>query len=614
MPPLLLPTPRSVTLTGGAVRARVNPDVIGTLDAGAVRHAEGYRLTISDPSRAGARVVGSGGTAGSGARGAASAATGEGNGGVTLAYATEAGLRHGRTTLRQLVRQYGEVLPCVVIEDEPAFAHRGVMLDVSRDKVPTMASLREYVGSFAAMKLNHVQLYTEHTFAYEGHEEVWLDCSPVTPGEARELDEFAARLGVTLAPNQNCFGHLHKWMKLEKYAHLAETHGEWVFMEWPRWGPFSLCPGEAGSIELVRDMLRQLTPCFRAGVVNVGCDETFDIGQGRSKGAVEARGGGERGRAAVYFDFVKQVAQAARDVGKRPMLWADIALSHPEMLGEFPEGAIGLAWGYEVDSDFSAWCDRMGEHGIEAWVCPGTSSWRSITGRTRERRANVENAGAARKRGAVGYLMTDWGDMGHHQQWPIALNAIAQAAQEAWNPGVPVDVRAVALHVFGDESLETGAWLDRLGDVDAHIRLIGGGKEGGEPKVIRNATALFRDLHRADPLPDPIPAPMEAWERAAANLTMCEETVPGTLERESLVGREIAHTLATARLAVEHAMATRGERGLAGRSPEYRAWLVDLARQVHRELESLWLVRNRVGGLSRSSWHYQKIVDRVGGR
>lgn len=487
------------------------------------------------------------------------------------------------------------------IEDSPAFATRGVMLDVSRDKVPTMAMLEEAAQAFAALKLNHLQLYTEHTFAYAGHDEVWLDCSPVTPDEARELDASCKKIGITLAPNQNCFGHLHKWLKLHRYAHLAETQGDWVFMEWPRFGPFSLCPSEPGSIELVRDMLTQLCPCFDAPMVNIGCDETFDVGQGRSYEAAQ-----KRGKAAVYFDFVEQIAGIARALGKRPMMWADIALSHPEMLDRFPKDAIGLAWGYEPDSDFVEWCELLGGQGIEPWVCPGTSSWRSITGRTTERRANIDNAGKAAKHGATGYLVTDWGDMGHHQHWPIALNAIAHAAQAAWNPNVAADPRAVSLHVFGDESLELGQWLDTLGDVDLHLRAIGGGASLEDPKPIRNATAMFRDLHRADPLPSPIPSTIEMWEHAAANLLTCESTVPTTLERESLVGQEIAHTLATARLALEHALATR-----RACSPALRDWMVDLSRHVHSEHEKLWLSRNRVGGLSRSASHYQRLVSRM---
>src|SRR6185295_19601229 len=75
-----------------------------------------------------------------------------------------AGLAHGFATLTQLVRQFGKRLPQLHIEDHPEFAHRGVMLDISRDKVPTMATLFGLVDMLAEWKVNQFQLYMEHTF------------------------------------------------------------------------------------------------------------------------------------------------------------------------------------------------------------------------------------------------------------------------------------------------------------------------------------------------------------------------------------------------------------------------------------------------------------------
>ena len=64
------------------------------------------------------------------------------------------------------------------------------MLDISRNKVPTMGQLKEAVDAFEMLKINHLQLYTEHTFAYAGHEEVWRDASPI---------EHASGTKVTIA-------------------------------------------------------------------------------------------------------------------------------------------------------------------------------------------------------------------------------------------------------------------------------------------------------------------------------------------------------------------------------------------------------------------------------
>ena len=64
-------------------------------------------------------------------------------------------------------------LSAVKIVDWPDYPNRGIMFDITRDRVPTMATLYELVDFWASLKLNQLQLYTEHTFAFRGHEVVW---------------------------------------------------------------------------------------------------------------------------------------------------------------------------------------------------------------------------------------------------------------------------------------------------------------------------------------------------------------------------------------------------------------------------------------------------------
>jgi hexosaminidase len=580
MPFLLLPrVKRLVPLVGRAASTPVRRRLIepGSIaDAG--RNPEAYRLRVD--------------------------ATG-----VLVEGPTDAAIRHGLATLVQIERQYGPRPPGCLIEDWPAFPTRGLMLDISRDRVPTNEHLADIVNSLAALKFNHFQLYTEHTFAYEGHRDVWADASPMTPEEVRALDRYCRARGIELAANQNCFGHLANWLRHPAYAHLAETHGDWTFenagRSFKRSGPFSLCPLDPGSIELVRDLLGQLLPCFHSPLVNIGCDETFDIGAGRSRDEVA-----RRGRADVYFDFVHEVVTAAARHDRRCMMWADIALSHPESIHRIPEGVIGLAWGYEPDAAFGEWVTRLRDAGREAWVCPGTSCWRSITGRTTERRANLLRAGREGvDAGATGYLVTVWGDRGHHQQWPISLNAIAEAADAAWNgDDAAPDLRAVSLHVFDDRSLGIATWINKLGDADRNIRLVGGpAGPDGSPRPLRNASALFTELH--SPFEDaPGAAAVEPWERVLGRLSWLRSR-RSPRHATSLLKAELAHTLRVATLAAYQAIARRQDC-----SPNHWDSLANEAGIVYEEHATLWAQRSRPGGLTASGRHYQRVYNRLHAR
>ena len=250
------------------------------------------------------------------------------NGKCLLESSDAAGFRYGLITLCQLyiLHDSGPSLPAIRITDTPTFATRGIMLDVSRDRIPTMQMFYDIIDQLCTLKFNHLQLYTEHTFAYQGHEEVWSGWAPLTAGEIQRLTEYATLRGVELAANQNCFGHMVPWLKHARYAPLAETHGDWMFDIWPRKGAFSLCPTDPASLTLVEDLLTQLAGCYTCPWVNIGADETYDIAYGRSKHEVA-----RKGRAAVYLEFVGKVARIAEGLGKRPQFWGDIALSHPEL-------------------------------------------------------------------------------------------------------------------------------------------------------------------------------------------------------------------------------------------------------------------------------------------
>jgi hypothetical protein len=542
--------------------------------------------------------------------------------GVVIGARARAGVRYGLATLVQLARVCAGMVPELEIEDAPDFAIRGVMLDISRDRVPTMEHFKQIVDQLAELKYNHLQLYTEHTFAYAGHEEVWRDASPITPDEARELDAYCMARGIELTPNQNCFGHLATWLKRERYQPVSEIEGDgvWKFLHFERRGAFSLNPTHPGSASFVADLLGQLLPCFQSRLVNIGCDETFDVGWGRSKAEVERRAAlsgfhagtpehdkaMSRARAEVYFEFVAEIARICRGHGRTPMMWADIALSHPELLSMMPKEMIGLAWWYEPTEKFASWVRVLKESGHRAWVCPGTSSWRSFTGRSTERRGNLADAAEqGLADGAEGFLVCDWGDLGHRQTWPISLMGIAHGAEAAWNVrrAREFDARAAGVHAFGDASGDAGVWLEKLGDADLHIR---------SRIRLTNATAIFNDLH--PPVPGAlkpgercIDASAEEWGRALETLRELAGRVPSSVDE--LTRREMEHSVDVAMFAAEHAMAHRQSEGLRDSA---RAELRERAEEVTREHEELWSKRSRSGGLGHASSYYRSVIDALG--
>lgn len=361
----------------------------------------------------------------------------------------------------------------------------GYQLDVSRCKVPTMETLHRIVDILAKLGYNHFELYTEHTFAYKGHETVWCEASPMTPDEVRALDDYCNARGVELVANQNSFGHLEQWLRHPEYNVLAD-HPQGGFRV-ERWNgyvgkcPSTLNPVDPRSLQFVAGLYDQLFPCFRSKFVNVGCDETIELEDsaftGRSGDAVR-----EKGPARVYLDFLKKIYAEVKSRDHTMMFWGDIVLHHPELISEIPDDAICLNWGYEANHPFEKECGALASAGRKFIVCPGTSAWGSLFGRVENMAGNIDNAVAAGERhGALGYLLADWGDGGHPQPWIVSLPALVYLSHRV--KGDEVSMERVAREIDEICGCKCGDALLTYGGV----YLKAGGRMG-------NSTELYRVL------------------------------------------------------------------------------------------------------------------------
>jgi hexosaminidase len=369
-----------------------------------------------------------------------------------LVGAGPAGLRYAVETFVQLVDPRGRV-PACRIEDAPDFAVRGVMLDVSRGKVPTAATLHGLVDLCARLKLNALMLYVEHVFRFRRHPEIGRGCDPLDAQTLRELDRHAAANHVELVPSLQSLGHMDQILRLPRYAPLAETESRWT-----------LAPALPGAAALLADLYAEYLPNFRSQRFNANCDEPFDLGRGRS--AARAR---ELGPGGLYLEHVRRVRDLAAAHGKRTLIWADVVHAHPERIAEIDRDLVLLDWWYEAECDYER-VRRLAEHGLEFWVCPGTSSWNSLFPRVENACTNIRRwAEAGRRHGAKGLLVTDWGDFGHYNLQGNSWLGYAWAAQQAWSGDADPSRfdRAFARRVFGDATGETARLVRELGGIHA---------------------------------------------------------------------------------------------------------------------------------------------------
>jgi hexosaminidase len=349
--------------------------------------------------------------------------------GIQIHYREEPALRAAFSTLTQILREYGCRLPCLTIRDYPDFARRGVMLDISRGRVPKLSTLLHLVDLLAGFKINEFQLYTEHTFAYRNYRPVWNGWGPLTGREIEQLDARCRTLGIELVPNQNSFGHLRYWLEyppLKRLAEISEPYesADKTFLRYPT----TLAPNHPATLPFLRELYAELLPHFTSSNFNVGCDETWDLGRGQSRALCERKGQGR-----VYLDFLKKIHREVSSRNRRMQFWGDIILHYPELIKELPDDVTALNWGYEKDHPFDREAGIFAQSNLSFYVCPGTSTWMSLIGRHDTAFANLRSAAdAGRKHGALGYLNTDWGDGGHPQPLAVSYAPYLVGAAVSW--------------------------------------------------------------------------------------------------------------------------------------------------------------------------------------
>jgi len=354
--------------------------------------------------------------------------------GITLRAATPAGLFYAEQTLAQLREENEKRLPCMEITDWPDFPVRGFYHDVTRGKVPTLKTLLELAETCARYKINQLQLYVEHTYAYKNHPEVWKNSGALTAKEIKTLDARCAELHIDLVPSFSTFGHFYTWIH-NKFPELNELErdvsGE-PFCWWDRMMHYTLDCQNPKSIEIVREMIREVRPLFRSKYFNLCADETFDLGTGRNKALAEKVGKGR-----LYVDFLKQIMAAVKEADAIPMFWGDIIGHYPELLPEIPTEAIALDWDYGPELK-STKAELMEKSGRAFYICPGVSGWNAWLPNYGRAYKNITRfAKVGRKHGASGLLNTDWGDFGHVNTLGTTLPGLITGACSGWHVQSP---------------------------------------------------------------------------------------------------------------------------------------------------------------------------------
>jgi hexosaminidase len=386
-------------------------------------------------------------------------------------------------TLKQIVIQANNLLPCLYIEDEPVLKIRGYMLDISRGKIPKLKTIYKLIDLLSDIKMNHFQLYVEgFSYRYPSFDDKYFsNINALTVEDFNKIERYARAKNIDFVPCHNTFGHMTEWLKHDEFKHLAIMKDG--MQMWGGHRPSStINPLKEETHQFITKLLDDAILGSKSKYFNFCFDEAYELGHGDSKEACD-----NIGIEKVFTHYMLKIHHHLSSHKKQAMMWGDFFNDHPAALKQLPKDLIVIDWGYDHYYPFDERLKRLHENQIPFISSPGTSSWNSISGRTNDMIINIEKAiEFTKKYQGLGTLLTDWGDHGHIQHLIVSYPAIIYTAFESWSdhPGnLELTKSYLNRFVYEDQNQILGHLSFDIGTYYRH-----------QQKYSSNGTELFKVL------------------------------------------------------------------------------------------------------------------------
>jgi hypothetical protein len=366
-----------------------------------------------------------------------------------------AGAFYGVQTLAQAVSSGQGKLPRCSISDAPKIKLRGVMADLARlkEKDEYYFKLIDFMSQY---KLNAIFLHlTDDQGApieMKSHPKLTSDY-PLTHETIRRLIDYAAQRHIDVIPEVEVWGHAGWVTNHPEYKDISEE------------GP-DLCTTNPKTWKFVSEIFDEICRLFPSKYIHGGSDEA-KFGKCPKCLAEKEK----HGDLHLVGEHVKRTAEIIHDLGRIPIIWADIILNYPGSEDIVPKYAILNHWDYKADlSDEpvtllkSKGFEVMGGSGIvfgSRAVLPKGDALR-----------NVENFGQiTRKQKLVGINNTIWCPQRYVSD--TLWYGIALAAEASWSGGKPDRKGLTALFFksyFGiDASVDLVDAIYTLHEIPAYV-------------------------------------------------------------------------------------------------------------------------------------------------
>ena len=344
------------------------------------------------------------------------------------------GVRAKNDLLRAaLIAKTNAACPDYEIVENGSFEDVCLMLDCSRNAVPTVETMKKLIRNLAMLGYNSCMLYIEDVYEVENEPYFGYLRGRFTKAEMTEMDDYAQSVGIELIPCIQTLAHLYRIKRWAEYKPHFDCQD-------------ILLVGDERVYALIDNMFQTLSKCFATRRIHIGMDEAWQLGLGKYLDK-----NGYPDRFELFLTHLEKVNEIAQKYGyQNCIIWSDMFAFTAQRLGSvdekgeptIPQSVIERVpknvqlchWKYHGlrYEDYEPSMKLHDGFNNTIWFASGTSSWGNLL--PYNSYASIANAASlqvAKRHGVKHAIDTHWGDDGAETPVFSLLPALASFAYHA---------------------------------------------------------------------------------------------------------------------------------------------------------------------------------------
>ncbi|MBR2025278.1 MAG: beta-N-acetylhexosaminidase, partial [Clostridia bacterium] len=303
----------------------------------------------------------------------------------------------------------------------------GIMIDLSRNAVMSVSALKIFLGIVRKFGYNTVFLYMEDTYEVEGEDYFGYMRGRYSLEEMKEIDDFCASVGIEAIPCIQTLAHLKTYFK---WGQVGVDCGDILLVDDNR------------TYELISNMFKTLSKCFRSKRIHIGMDEAHMLGRGKYFDK-----NGQKSSNEIIKGHLEKICSLAKEYEYELFVWSDMFF-RPWNEGEYyfneykeppkdakealPENVQPVYWDYYSDNQksYDIMIKMHKKFKNDVWFAGGAWCWAGFAPLNKLSTRLMKKAISSCLENRVNnVMMTMWGDDGAECSRYALLPALCYIAE-----------------------------------------------------------------------------------------------------------------------------------------------------------------------------------------